>query len=297
MRGSRERKLERDDLHTRPSQPGWRLPCLAAGPRFTGYINVEEEIVTLRLEGKVALITGAGSGMGRAAAVAFAREGCRVVAADKDGEAIKTLGDQVGSQVYPVQCDVADEGSVQTAIAAATQAFGPISVVYNNAGISLAAGAGDCVTHELGLEAFDLTLAVNLRGTYLVTKHALPSMLELGQGSIINAASVAGPFLGSSQHAYASAKGGVVGFTRALALSYAPNNIRANTICPGLIRTPMAEFIFRGETASARYLDATPMGRPGEPEEVANLALFLASNESSFITGAVITIDGGVTVN
>lgn len=250
-----------------------------------------------RLDGKVAFITGAGSGLGRAAAKLFASEGAKVILADVNLEAVETAAREIGGDTVAVKCDVSDSASVVDAVAKANDAFGTISVLYHNAGIDLGGVMGDGLTADLGDEAYDKTMGVNLRGTFFVTRAILPQMVANGRGSIINTASVAGALLGSSQHAYAMSKAGVVGLTRSVALSYAKAGVRANCICPGLARTPMTDFIFKDEGQRQRYVDGTPLGRVAEPEDIAPLALYLASDESSFMTGSIIPIDGGLTIH
>lgn len=252
--------------------------------------------MTGRLAGKTAIVTGAGSGQGRAATVLFAAEGARVLACDIDGDAVKQLADEVGDAVLGVECDVSSSEAVQATVKLAQEHLGGLSVLVNSAGVDLAGGLGDGPAADLDEEIFDRTLGVNLRGTYLMVKYSLPLLRRDGGGSIINIASISGVVLGSSQHAYATSKGGVVAFTRALALSYAPENVRANVIVPGIIRTPMIDFILKDEALSKRYIEGTPLGRIGEPSEIGHLAVYLASDESGFMTGAAITIDGGLTL-
>jgi NAD(P)-dependent dehydrogenase (short-subunit alcohol dehydrogenase family) len=248
-----------------------------------------------RLKGKTALITGAGSGMGRAGARLFAAEGARVVLADIDGKAISELAAELGQAAFAVHCDITDEDAVNSAVSEAAEQVGPISVLYNNAGIDLGGPGGDGATHLLPSATLNKTIDVNIKGMFHVSRAVIPQMLGIGHGSIINTASVAGALVGSAQHAYAATKSAVVGFTRSLAVGYAKNQIRANCICPGMIRTPLIDFILADDAQRERYTAGTPLGRIAEPEDVAPLALYLASDESSFVTGAVIPIDGGLT--
>lgn len=250
-----------------------------------------------RLDGKVAVITGAASGMGRAAAVLFAAEGARVALLDIDEAAVQGVAEGIGATALPVRCDITSEEDVKSAVHAVIEHLGPMTVLYNNAGIDLGGPSGDGLTGDVSTDVLDATLAVNLRGMFSLTRETLPHLVEAGGGSIINTSSVSGALIGSSQHAYAVSKAGVVGLTRSLALGYAKHGVRANCICPGIIRTPLIDFILEDEAQATKYIAGTPLGRVAEPEDIAPLALYLASDESSFMTGAVIPIDGGLTAH
>lgn len=239
------------------------------------------------LDGRVALITGAGSGMARACARVFVREGAKVLAVDISGRE-KETADELGSAVVPFHADVTDESEVEAAFAAALDAFGRVDAALNVAGIGGAQPLAD-----ITLDDYDRIMAVDLKGVMLGTKHAIRAMLPTGGGSIVNWSSIGG--LGASAmpvSVYSAAKAGVIAFTKAAAVEYGPRGIRANAICPGFIETEMT-----GGPGTAEKFPALVQGsalkRAGQPEEVAELAAFLASDRSSYITGAVIPIDGG----
>jgi NAD(P)-dependent dehydrogenase (short-subunit alcohol dehydrogenase family) len=241
------------------------------------------------LEGKVAVITGAGSGMGRAAAQVFVREGARVLAADISGQQKDTAA-ELGDAVVPFEVDVTDEGSVEAMFAAAVDAFGRVDAVLNVAGIGDAAALADVT-----LEQYDRLMAVDLKGVMLGTKHAIRTLLPTGGGVILNWSSIGG-MNGSRMptSVYSAAKAGVIAFTKAAAIEYGEQGIRANAICPGFIETPMSG----GKGAAERFpalVQGSALKRGGQPEEVAELASFLASDRAGYITGAIIPIDGGST--
>jgi len=245
-----------------------------------------------RLEGKVCVITGAGGGMGADAAVRFADEGAQVVVADIDGAAAEQVAGQIGG--LAVQVDVADEASVQTLYTAAAERFGGIDVLYNNAGIS---PADDASVLETGLDAWERVQAVNTRGVYLCCKHGIPYLLERGGGSVINVASfVAIIGAATSQISYTASKGAVLAMSKELAVQFARQSVRVNALCPGTVETPMLKSIWGDDPAAAqRRLVHIPAGRLAQPREIVNAALFLASDESSYVSGATFLVDGGVT--
>lgn len=247
-----------------------------------------------RLDGKVALITGASSGLGRTGAEIFSREGARVVVADVvDGDEVIDSILEAGGEAAFVRCDVSDDDSVRHAVEFAMETFGSVDVLYNNAGVML---SGDDDPVSTPLEVYERTMDINVKGTLLGCRHAIPAMLESGGGSIINVASfVAHMGAATPQVAYTASKGAVLALTREIAVIYARRGIRANALCPGPILTPLLEKFLSDEQRRQRRLVHIPMGRFGQPEEIAHGALFLASDESSWMTGQSLVIDGGIT--
>jgi len=241
------------------------------------------------LEGKVAVITGAGSGMGRAATEVFVREGAKVLAADISGQQGDTAA-ALGDAVTPCQVDVADEASVEAMFAAALDSFGKVDAVLNVAGI-----AGATPLADLTIEEFNRFISVNLTGVMLGTKHGIRAMLPTGGGVILNWSSTGG--MNGSRlptSAYSAAKAGVISLTKAAAIEYGAQGIRANAICPGFVETAMSGGRGAGERFPA-LVGGSALRRAGQPEEVAELASFLSSDRATFITGATIAIDGGST--
>lgn len=250
--------------------------------------------MTGRLSGKVVLITGASSGLGRVGAERFAAEGAQIVIADvNDGdEAVEAIAAAGGEATF-VRCDVTDEGSVESAVAHAVETFGGLHVLYNNAGVMLSADDGPTNT---SVETYNLTMDINVKGVLLGCRYAIPAMLASGGGSIVNVASfVAHMGAATPQIAYTASKGAVLAMTREIAVIYARQGIRANALCPGPIMTPMLAKFLSDDEKRNRRLVHIPMGRFGEPIEIANGALFLASDESSWMTGQSLIIDGGIT--
>ena len=250
--------------------------------------------MTGRLDGKVALITGAAAGLGRVAAELFAREGAQVVIADvSDGAAaVEAIAADGGDAAY-VATDVSDDASVAGAVAFTVETFGGLHVLYNNAGISPADDDGPTNTSD---ETWSTTLDVNVTGVARCCRHGIPAMLASGGGSIVNVASfVAHVGAATPQIAYTSSKGAVLAMTREIAVIYGRQGIRANALCPGPVLTPLLTKFLSDDAKRQRRLVHVPMGRFGEPIEIANGALFLASDESSFMTGQSLLIDGGIT--
>jgi NAD(P)-dependent dehydrogenase (short-subunit alcohol dehydrogenase family) len=250
-----------------------------------------------RLAGKVALITGSGSGQGRAAALLFAREGARVVVSDVNvagGEETVQLVQKAGGQAIFRRADVSNAGDVEALVKAATDACGALHVLYNNAAI-YGSHLDDLVT-ELSEEKWDRMIDVNLKGVFLCCKYGIPALIASGGGSVVNIASVAG-LIGSRNrsHAYSATKGGVISMTRAMAAAYARRKVRVNAICPGGVDTPMISGLIDTEDRQRRFAEAHPLGRLGTPEDIAYFALYLASDESSWVTGGIFPIDGGLT--
>jgi NAD(P)-dependent dehydrogenase (short-subunit alcohol dehydrogenase family) len=249
-----------------------------------------------RLEGKVALITGAGSGMGRAAAELFAGEGARVVITDVDGTAGATAVESVravGGEASFVRANVADWDDCQAMVATAVNTYGGLHILYNNAGIFPGDDGGVLDTPQ---ETWRRVMAVNLEGVWLGCRAGIPAMLESGGGAIVNVASfVALMGAATAQIAYTASKGGVLSMTREIAVEYARRGIRANALCPGPIETPLLEELLSDPDRRARRMVHIPMGRLGRAEELAKAALFLASDDASFMTGAALVVDGGIT--
>jgi NAD(P)-dependent dehydrogenase (short-subunit alcohol dehydrogenase family) len=247
-----------------------------------------------RLDGKVTLITGASAGLGRVAAELFAREGSAVVVADvADGaEAVTAITDAGGEAAY-ASTDVTDDDSVAAAVEFAVETFGGLHVLYNNAGISPADDDGPTNTSD---ETWQRTLDVNVTGIARCCRHGIPAMLYSGGGSIVNVASfVAHMGAATPQIAYTASKGAVVAMTREIAVIYARQGIRVNALCPGPVLTPLLAKFLSDEAKRQRRLVHIPMGRFGEPHEIAEAGLFLASDASSFMTGQSLIVDGGIT--
>lgn len=249
-----------------------------------------------RLDGKVALITGGGSGMGREASKLFTAEGARVVVCDVVEEAGKEAVAEVtsaGGEAAFVRADVSSSADSEAMVRFAVDTFGGLHVLYNNAGVMLADDGGAVETPE---EAWDRTMSINLKGVWLGCKHGIPAMLESGGGSIINVASfVALMGAATAQIAYTATKGGVLSMTREIAVEYARRGIRANALCPGPIETPLLTQLLAEPAARARRMVHIPMGRLGQAQEVVRAALWLASDDSSLMTGAALVVDGGIT--
>jgi NAD(P)-dependent dehydrogenase (short-subunit alcohol dehydrogenase family) len=250
----------------------------------------------MKLAGKVALITGAGSGMGRAASLIFAREGAAVAAVDVNEAAANETARQFaaeGGDSLGIRADVSNDKDAEAMVAAAIARFGRLDVLYNNAGIEGEAA----FLAQFSNEAFDRVIAVNLRGVFLGMKAALPHMVQRG-GSIINTASMAATVAQKGGAAYCAAKAGVVALTKVAALEYARYNIRVNCICPGAVETPMLERLAKhhGAKADQVFAKVAAVGRAAAPEEIARVALFLASDDSSYATGSMFQIDGGTMI-
>jgi NAD(P)-dependent dehydrogenase (short-subunit alcohol dehydrogenase family) len=246
-----------------------------------------------RLDGKVAVITGAGGGMGREAVILFSEEGAQVCAADIDGDAAAETA-AAARDAFPVRADVSDAESVRAMYATAAERFGGIDVLYNNAGIS---PADDGSILETEPDAWERVQNVNTKGVYLCCKHGIPYLLERGGGSVINVASfVALLGAATSQISYTASKGAVLSLSRELAVEFARRGIRVNALCPGPVETPLLLRIFGDDPAAyERRRVHLPMGRLAKPREIVNAALFLASDESSYVNGSTFLVDGGLT--
>jgi NAD(P)-dependent dehydrogenase (short-subunit alcohol dehydrogenase family) len=245
------------------------------------------------LSNKVAIVTGAASGIGRASAELFAANGAAVIVADVTDDAGQRVADAIaarGQTAMFVHCDVSKPEDVEALVHAALAQYGRLDVLFNNAGIE-----GEVAfTGSSSLENWHRVIAVNLTGTYLGMRYGIEAMLRTGGGSIINNASVAGMVGFPGIPAYCASKGGVIQLTRTAALEYATQGVRVNCLCPGVIDTPMVERFTQATGQGDEEIAALePVGRMGRPEEVAELAMFLASDRSSFITGAIIPVDGG----
>ena len=246
-----------------------------------------------RLDGKVVVITGAGSGMGRVAALVFSDEGASVCVADVDGQAAEQTAAEA-RDAFPVTVDVADSESVGAMYAATAERYGGIDVLYNNAGIS---PADDASILETEPDAWQRVQDVNTKGVYLCCKFGIPYLLERGGGSVINVASfVALVGAATSQISYTASKGAVLSLSRELGVQFARQGIRVNALCPGPVETPLLLRIFGDDPAAyERRRTHLPMGRLAKPREIVNAALFLASDESSYVNGATFLVDGGLT--
>ena len=251
----------------------------------------------MRLEGKVALITGGGSGIGRASALRFAAEGASIVASDlSEASAVETVAAirEAGGEATAVTGDVVSSDDAKAMVQAGVDAYGKLDVLVNSAGVS---GRVEGVSHE---EVWDKVMDVNLKGTYLVSWHAVPEMEAAGGGSIINLASIMALVgypvgMGGGFNPYNASKGGVLQFTRNLAIDLARKNIRVNCICPGYVETNMTRRLTENPESYEALKGRHPMGRLGQPDDIANAALFLASDEAAFVTGAPLIVDGGYT--
>ena len=242
--------------------------------------------MTKLLEGKVAVITGAGSGMGRASSKIFVREGAKVVAADISGGE-KDTAKALGANVLPVHCDVTQEAEVEALMRAAVENFGRVDAVLNVAGI-----AGAAMLADVTAEHYDRFMEVDLRGVFLGIKHGVKALLAGGHGgSIVNWSSLAGLGAAPSTSVYSAAKAGVISFTKAAAVEYGAQGIRVNCLCPGFIHTEMSAP--GGEKLAAFMGAKAPLGRGAQPEEVAEVGAFLASDRASYVSGAIIPVDGG----
>ena len=247
----------------------------------------------MRLANKIAIITGAGSGIGRAIALGFVNEGARVLAVDLRLEAVQKTARLAANKDHlaPHRADVSRADDVRQMVQQAERHFGPVNVLVNNAAIQLI--GKDARAHELEDDVWEQTMAVNLRGPYLCVKHTIPSMLKAGSGSIVNIASPTGFNKGAGYTAYSTSKGGLSTLTRVVALDYARDKIRCNAIVPGATETPLITSLLDDPEVKQRLQTMAPLGRLGQPEDLVPLAVYLASDESSFSTGAHFFADGG----
>ncbi|MGA8529344.1 MAG: SDR family NAD(P)-dependent oxidoreductase [Acidobacteriaceae bacterium] len=251
--------------------------------------------MNLSFENKVALVTGAASGLGLATAKAFAESGASVVLADWHEEAAQSAAGQLaadGHKTVAIRCDVSDDMQVAAMVKQTVAAFGRLDVAYNNAGVQNVLAA----TADTTREDYDRVMGINLRGVWSCMKFELQQMRQQGSGAIVNCSSIGGRVEGAERGVYHAAKHGVIGFTRSAALEYAKHGIRINAVCPGLIWTPMADQMVaagQGDALDA-MLRGVPMGRYGRAEEIADAVLWLSSDAASYVTGQSISVDGGL---
>jgi 3-oxoacyl-[acyl-carrier protein] reductase len=255
----------------------------------------------MKLAGKVAIVTGAGSGQGRAVAEAFARDGAAVTVAELKGPSGEETAARIraaGGRALAVQTDVADAAGVERMVGRTVDAFGPVHILYNNAAMDRPDVAVPDTVSTLPAEHWDAVLAVNLRGVFLCCKFAVPHMIAAGGGAIINVASVLGEVGSRGFAAYCASKHGVIGLTKEMALDLAPHGIRVNAICPGSIDTPRLRSYFAQYGGGEEHLRAVvahiPLGRVGTVEDIARAAVFLASDDASYISGHALAVDGGL---
>jgi NAD(P)-dependent dehydrogenase (short-subunit alcohol dehydrogenase family) len=248
-----------------------------------------------RLDGKVALVTGAGSGMGRLATQSFVREGARVVAADLNAKGVEETVASTGGKAVAVSGDVTREADVQRFVKTAVDRFGKLDVLYNNAGIFDEADESVLTTTDA---VWDKTMAINVKGVAFCCKHGIPELIKAGGGSVVNIASFVA-LVGCTvpQDAYTASKGAVIALTKSLAVQFGPKGIRSNAICPGPIETPLMRDLLKDENKKRVRLNRIPMGRFGHAEDVVSLGVYLASDESTWTNGAAIVVDGGITSN
>ena len=251
--------------------------------------------MNISFENKVALVTGAASGLGLATAKAFAESGADVVLADWNERAVNAAADELSAQghkVLAVHCDVADDDQVEAMVRQTVETFGSLDAAYNNAGIqNLLADTADSTRDD-----YDRVMAINLRGVWSCMKFELQQMRKQGSGAIVNCSSLGGLLGGAERGIYHAAKHGVLGFTKSSALEYAARGIRINAVCPGMIHTPMTDQMIasgQGEALEAMLKKNVPMGRQGRPEEIADAVLWLCSSAASYITGQSLSVDGG----
>jgi NAD(P)-dependent dehydrogenase (short-subunit alcohol dehydrogenase family) len=248
-----------------------------------------------RVDGRRALVTGAASGIGLATSKRLAQEGARVAMLDVAAAGLESAAAQIGNSALPLVTDVSNEEAVVDALGAVEREFGGLDIVLANAGIELI-DSGDARVDELDLTAWQRTIAVNLTGVFLTCKHSIRLMLRSGGGSVICTASPASFYAAAPrEHAYTASKGGIASLVRMMAADYAEDRIRVNGVVPGFTDTPLNAPVMGDPEIVADIVRTIPLGRPGQPEEVANVVLFLASDEAAYVTGAFYAVDGGMT--
>jgi NAD(P)-dependent dehydrogenase (short-subunit alcohol dehydrogenase family) len=250
--------------------------------------------MNISLDGKIALVTGAASGLGLATAKVFAESGASVVLADRNKNAVRAAADKLAAQghkVLAIDCDVADDAQVEAMVEQTVAAFGRLDAAYNNAGVqNILAETADTTPED-----YDRVMGINLGGVWRCMKFELQQMRKQGSGAIVNCSSLGGLVGGAERGIYHAAKHGVIGFTKSAALEYAARGIRVNAVCPGLIQTPMSDqMIADGQGDALKAIEkSVPMGRVGRPEEIAHAVLWLCSEAASYVTGQSISVDGG----
>jgi Dehydrogenases with different specificities (related to short-chain alcohol dehydrogenases) len=253
----------------------------------------------MKLADKVAIVTGAGGGIGAAIALRFGREGARVVATDVQHDAVEALAERIraeGGQALALRQDVGEEEGWRAVVEAAQAQFGRIDILVNNAGIADKAGMMGSRADETDIEDWDRVISINLKGVFLGVKQVIPAMLAGGGGAIVNLSSIAAMLGNAAPFAYTASKGGVRSLTKHLAVTYGKHNIRANSVHPGLVRTPMTQKDMELPGVADFLKQAIPLGRSAEPQEIADAVMFLASDEARYITGAELVVDGGAIV-
>jgi NAD(P)-dependent dehydrogenase (short-subunit alcohol dehydrogenase family) len=244
-----------------------------------------------QFENKVALVTGGSFGIGRATAILFAQRGAKVAIVDwvEDQETLNTIHEAGGEAIF-IKCDVSKTSDVQAMVEKTVQTFGRLDYAFNNAGIE----GESSITHEVTEENFEKVISINLKGVWLCMKYQIPHMLRQGKGAIVNCSSIAGVIGFPGIPIYSASKHAVIGMTKTAALEYATTGIRVNAVCPGVIQTPMIDrFIEKNKITKEAMISGEPIGRAGTPEEIAEAAIWLCSDASSFTTGHALVVDGG----